>query len=138
MSNKNDSSTEDRDQQILRRLANIEGDIRSIRHTEAFVVRANLSEYMKILERIFKGERRAQIYLAANGSRTVNEISKMLGIVQSGVSREFPKLEVEGLVKVVDKIGSNVYWGKTQLESILSISRYLMKKFNLDRDGKKL
>lgn len=136
MAKKGKSPTEDRDQQILRRLANIEGDIRSIRLTDAFAIRANSDMYIDEIKKIFKGTRRAQVYLATDGERTSSEISELLGIFPPhNVSREFRILRDEGLVRIIQKVGNNTIWGKTHIESILRVSKILMKEHGLDKDG---
>jgi len=63
---------EDRDQQILSRLAHIEQKVDSIDETNAFALRADAIKHKGTVKLIFKhGKRRAQIYLAADGTRGV-------------------------------------------------------------------
>jgi hypothetical protein len=67
---------EDRDQQILSRLAHIQHKVDSIDETNAFALRADATKHMETVKGIFKrGKRRAQVYLAANGTRGVVEKS---------------------------------------------------------------
>ena len=58
--------TEDRDQQILRRLSNIEHKVDSLDQTTAFALRADAKRHFQTAKEIFRGKRRAQVYLAAN------------------------------------------------------------------------
>ncbi len=61
---------EDRDQQILNRLAHIQHKVDSIDETNAFALRAEAKKHMETVQGIFKhGKRRAQVYLAADGIR---------------------------------------------------------------------
>ena len=71
---------EDRYQQILSRLAHIEHKVDSIDETNAFALRADAKRHFRRGEKkIFKNSsRRAQIYLAADGSRGVQEIAQHL------------------------------------------------------------
>jgi hypothetical protein len=70
---------EDRYQLILSRLAHIEHKVDSIDETNAFALRADAKRHFEEVKKIFKSSsRRAQIYLAANGSRGVQEIAEHL------------------------------------------------------------
>ena len=78
MANAREESKE-RDQQILNRLARIEHRVDSIDQTSAFALRADAERHREEVKKIFRhGKRRAQIYLAADGNRGVNEIAAHL------------------------------------------------------------
>ena len=69
-------ATEEPYQQILSRLAHIEHKVDSIDETNAFALRADENRHFETVKKIFrKGRRRAQVYLAANGNRAVEEIA---------------------------------------------------------------
>jgi hypothetical protein len=64
-------------QQILHRLAHIEHKVDSIDEKNAFALRAEAEKHQETVRKIFgKSKRRAQIYLAADGTRGVVEIAQ--------------------------------------------------------------
>src|SRR5215207_10231549 len=131
---KNDQSTDhssiDRDQQILRRLANIENKIDSLEQTNAFTVRADAHIHSKTVKEIFrKGLRRSQVYLAANGQRSVQEIADLLGMKIPNVSRELDILKIEGLLEIIERDGGKILYGKKPIDRTIGISKFLMKEY---------
>ena len=129
-------SDTDRDQQILSRLAKIEHKVDSIDQTSAFALRADEAKHLASVEKIFRtSKRRAQVYLAANGSRSVEEIAKHLGMKPPHVSRDLTTLGSEGLLGLADSVGHRSIWSKKALDHTVRISRYLQKKFDLAADG---
>jgi hypothetical protein len=93
-------------QQILNRLAHIEHKVESIDETNAFALRAEAEKHQKTVGKIFgRSKRRAQIYLAADGTRGVAEIAQHLGIKLPNVSPELRILKEEGLLEIVDASG---------------------------------
>jgi DNA-binding transcriptional ArsR family regulator len=136
MTNKDVSPTEGRDQQILRRLANIEHKIDSLEQTNAFVLRADAERHFDTVKKIFgRSIRCAQVYLAANGQRSVQDIAELLGMKPPNVSRELEKLRKEGLIEVIEQEGGKTYWGKKPIDRTIRISRHLRKEFQLNKDG---
>lgn len=130
------SPTEGRDQQILRRLANIEHRIDSLEQTTAFALRAEADRHYESVKAIFgQSRRRVQVYLAATGQRSVQEIADLLDMQQSAVSRELGNLQREGLLEVLEQEGGRHYWGKKQIDRTIRISRHLMNEYQLDEDG---
>jgi DNA-binding transcriptional ArsR family regulator len=128
---------EDRDQQILSRLAHIQHKVDSIDETNAFALRADEGKHMDTVKRIFKrGMRRAQIYLAADGTRGVVEIAKHLGMKQPNVSPDVKILKGEGVLELVDSSGRRDIWAKKSIDHTLRISQYLCKEYNLEPDGR--
>lgn len=128
----------DRDQQILNRLARIEHKVDSLEQTTAFALRADEERHFESVKKIFKrSERKAQVYLAANGERSVNEIATHLGIPYQNVSRVLAALQSEGLVEVFEADGGATYWGKTPLDKTLRITVFLMSDYSLGPDGLK-
>jgi len=130
------TDTQDRDQQILSRLAKIEHKVDSIDQTSAFALRADEAKHLASVEKIFrKSKRRAQVYLAANGSRSVEEIAEHLGMKSPHVSRDLTALGSEGLLGLAESVGHRNIWSKKALDHTVRISRYLQKKFILASDG---
>ena len=137
MAKKEESLTEDRDQQILRRLANIEHKIDSLEQTTAFALRANAERHFESVRAVFGDSvRRVQVYLAANGQRSVQDIADLLGMRQPNVSRELSRLKQEGLIEVIEKEGGETYWAKKPIDRTVRISQLLMKEHQLDQDGR--
>lgn len=126
----------DRDQHILNRLAAISHRVDSIDQTQAFALRADADRHFEQVRLIFgKSMRRARVYLAANGQRSVGEIAKHLNLAQPNVSLELRALGDEGLLEIIlAERGSN-YWGKKPLDRTLRISKFLCEEFHLDSDG---
>ena len=136
MAGKDKSPTEDRDQQILRRLTNIEHKIDALEQTNAFALRADADRHFESVNNIFGDKhRRVQVYLAANSQRSVQEIANLLIMKQPNVSRELTYLFQEGLLEVVEEEGGKNYWGKKPIDRTIRISYLLMKKYKLDQDG---
>ncbi len=128
---------QDRDQQILSRLARIEHRVDSIDQTGAFALRAEDEKHRESVRRIFKkSKRRAQVYLAADGRRGVQEIAKHLSMKRQNVGRDLKKLHGEGLLEIVDNKGGQDIWAKKALDRTLRITSFLEGEFNLARDGK--
>jgi DNA-binding transcriptional ArsR family regulator len=124
-------------QQILSRLAHIEHKVDSIDETNAFALRAEAEKHAETVKKIFKrGKRRAQIYLAADGSRGVVEIAKHLGMQTPNVSPQLRILKEEGLLEIVDATGRRDIWAKKAIDRTLRISKYLCQEYDLNPDGR--
>ena len=136
MANKHDRS-DDRDQQILSRLAHIEHKVDSIDETNAFALRADADKHQGTVKKIFKRcKRRAQVYLAADGTRGVVEIADHLRMQAPNVSPQLRILKEEGLIELVDASGRRNIWAKKAIDRTLRISRYLCEVYNLKSDGR--
>jgi len=129
------SPTEDRDQQILRRLSNIEHKVSSLEQTTAFAFRADEKRHFETVKKIIRGKRRAQVYLAANARRGVQDIADLIGISQPNVSREIAVLIEEGLLEVIEKEGGKTFYGKKPFDHTLRISKFLIREYDLEKDG---
>ena len=116
-------------------------DIREIKwHQEAIdssmelLIKANrdaiLSEIMKFFGR---SKRRAEVFLAVDGKRTVEDIAELLSMKGPNVSRELTKLKEEGMIEIkrITKEGYYVY-KKRRVDKILGISQKLRRKFNIE------
>jgi DNA-binding transcriptional ArsR family regulator len=123
-------------QQILHRLGHIEHKVDSIDETNAFALRAEAKKHQETVSEIFgKSKRRAQIYLAADGTRGVVEIAQHLGMKQPNVSPDLRILKEEGLLEIVDATGRQDFWAKKTIDRTLRISKYLCEQYNLKPDG---
>lgn len=124
-------------QQILHRLAHIEHKVDSIDETNAFALRAEAEKHQETVRKIFgKSKRRAQIYLAADGTRGVVEIGQHLGVKTPNVSPDLRILKEEGLLEIVDASGRQDFWAKKTIDKTLRISKYLCEQYNLRPDGR--
>ena len=124
-------------QQILHRLAHIEHKVDSIDETNAFALRAEAEKHQETVRKIFgKSIRRAQVYLAADGTRGVVEIAQHLGMKTPNVSPDLRILKEEGLLEIVDASGRQDFWAKKTIDKTLRISKYLCDQYNLMPDGR--
>ncbi len=115
-------------------------DVREIKwHQEAIdssmelLIKANSK---KILEEIFKffgrSKRRAEVFLAVDGQRTVEDITELLGMQKPNVSRHLTSLKEEGLIEIkkIAKGGYYVY-KRRRVDKILGLSRKLRVKLGI-------
>jgi len=127
----------DRDQQILNRLGNIEHKVDSMDQTQAFALRADADKHFGTVETIFRNsKRRAQIYLAANGTRGVQEIAAHLKMQRQNVGPELKRLAGEGMLEITDTSGGRDIWSKKPIDRTLRISQFLQRTYSLSADGK--
>lgn len=127
----------DRDQQVLGRLTRIEHRVDSIDQTQAFALRAQAEQHFGTVKQIFRrGKRRAQIYLAADGNRGVEEIAKHLGMKRQNVGRELKLLGEEGMLEITDTAGGRDMWGKKPVDRTLRITQFLRQEYSLGPDGR--
>jgi predicted transcriptional regulator len=126
----------DRDQQILSRLARIEHKVDSLEQTTAFALRADSDKHFSSVKEIFGGsERKAQVYLAVNGQRGVQEIAQHLRMKRQNVGPVLKSLADEGLLEIIDTQGGKDIWGKKPVDRTLRITKFLQKEFYLNSDG---
>lgn len=126
----------DRDQQILSRLGRIEHKVDSMDQTQAFALRADSDKHFKSVKAIFKNsKRRAQIYLAANGSRGVQEIAAHLKMQRQNVGPDLKFLSDEGMLEIAETFGKKDVWAKKPIDRTLRISQFLRSEFSLGPDG---
>lgn len=129
---------DERDQAILSRLAQIQHRVDSLEQTQAFALRADAGKHFAEVKKIFgRGERKAQVYLAANGRRTVNEIADHLKMKRQNVGRILNSLGEEGLLEILDTPGKGDAWSKKPLDRTLRISKFLRETYGLSDDGLK-
>ena len=136
MTENNSYPKEDRDQQILRRLANIEHRVDSLDQTTAFALRADAERHHESVRAIFgKRKRRVQVYLAANGERSVQKIAELLKMKRPNVSKELTFLQKEGLLEVTENMRGETYWSKKPIDKTIRISELLQKENGFNKDG---
>jgi len=129
--------TLDRDQQILSRLARIEHKVDSLDQTTAFALRAEAQKHFAEVKKIFaRSTRRAQVYLAADGSRGVQEIAAYLGMNRQNVTPELRRLREEGLLEIADSQGGKDIWAKKPVDRTLRIAKFLQQEFSLESGGR--
>jgi DNA-binding MarR family transcriptional regulator len=134
---KTTATTVDRDQQILNRLGNIEHKVDSMEQTQAFALRAESEKLFGVVKGIFKnGKRRAQIYLAANGSRGVQEIAEHLKMQRQNVGPDLKRLAGEGMLEIADSSDGRDIWAKRPFDRSLRITAFLQKAYSLSADGR--
>jgi hypothetical protein len=132
-------SSQDRDQQILSRLARIEHKVDSLDQTTAFALRAESEKHFGEAKKIFgRSIRRAQVYLAANGQRSVEQIATFLRMQRQNVGPNLKLLNDEGLLEIIDTTGGRDIWSKKSVDRTLRISHYLCKEFPLSSDGRRV
>jgi hypothetical protein len=123
-------------QQILSRLNDIDHKVESLRHTQGFALRVDKERVFAEVKDVFKkSSRKAQVYLAANGNRSVNEIAAHLVMKRQNVGRELKALYDENLLDSFP-VGNVDIWRKTPLDKVVGITRFLMAEYALDADGK--
>lgn len=133
---KDQDSTLDRDQQFLSRLAQIQHKVDSIEQTTAFALRADADKHFASAMEIFgKSKRRAQIYLAANGVRSVQEIAAHLKMQRQNVGPVLKILAEEGLLELIDSRSGSDIWARKSIDRTVRISKLLQAEFNLLADG---
>lgn len=115
-------------------------DIREIKwHQEAIdssmelLIKANKDAILAEIMNFFgRSERRAQVFLAVDGRRTVEGITQLLDMRGPNVSRELTKLKEEGLIEIKRITKEGFIYKKRRVDRILGISRMLKKKFGIE------
>jgi hypothetical protein len=128
----------DRDQQILDRLSKIEHKVDSIEQTNAFALRAEADKHFAEVKKIFgRSLRRAQVYLAADGVRSVQDIAEHLKMKRQNVGPDLKHLGDEGILELIDSHGNRDIWAKKPVDRTLRISSFLSREFGLQSNGLK-
>jgi hypothetical protein len=126
----------DATQQILSRLGEIEHKVDSLGQTHAFALRVDKERVFGEVKEIFRDSlRKAQVYLAANGARSVNAIADHLGMKRQNVGAILKTLAEENLLESLAVGGSDV-WHKLPVDKTVGISKFLVKEYRLTPDGK--
>ena len=126
----------DRDQQILSRLARIEHKVDSLEQTTAFALRAEADKHFNSVKEIFgKSTRKAQVYLAVDGQKGVQELAQHLKMKRQNVGPVLKSLAAEGLLEIIDNQGGRDIWGKKPVDRTLRITKFLQQEFSLSPNG---
>lgn len=122
-------------QTILRRISSIENKIDSLDQTTNFALRSEEEKHQETIDKIFgKSKIRAQIYICVDGINKLKDIGEHLHIKSPNIYPEITILKEEGLI-FPSSSDSGVIYSKTALENSFRISKYLMEKFHLDKNG---
>ena len=125
------------DPKILERLIRIDNRTDSMQHSLAWLVRANEPELKQALVQAFgKSVVRAQVYVALDSKKNINELADALGLVRPNVSRELAWLKKKGLIDPVDADGVGTVYKRSQLDSIIHLAEELARRFQLDKEGR--
>ena len=99
------------------------------------LVRANREKIIKDLMEFFgRSKNRVSVFLSIDGEKTVNQITKDLGMKKPNVSARITELQNEGLVKIKKITRQGYVYEKTEKVTILNLEKVLKKKFGF-REG---
>jgi hypothetical protein len=119
----------------VNRLAEIDHKVDSMGQTHAFALRADSERMKDVVSNIFKSaKRKAQVYLAADGRRSVNEIAAHVGIPRQNVGRILSALRDADMLGWYSESGRDI-WHKLPIDKTIGITRILTDQYGLDRDG---
>lgn len=122
--------------QMLERLIRIDNRTDSMQHNLAWLVRANEPQLKEtLLDAFGTSIRRVQVYLALDGSRSVNDVAAVLKMQRQNVSIELTWLKKRGLIDATEADGRGTIYQKTIFDSIIRLSEALQQKFSLDKNG---
>ncbi len=125
------------EEELFRRLENLESRVGAIEEHTVHNARLKPEDQQAFVHRVFgQSSRRAQVFLAANRKRSVNQIAAHLGMQQQNVSIELGRLQGEGLL-TVETAGSTSHWMATKVAATIGVVDILTKKFKLTKDGLK-
>lgn len=117
------------------RLGLIDHKVDSMGQTQAFALRMNRDEMEAVVKNIFKNaKRKAQVYLAANNRRSVNDIADHLGMQRQNVGTILAALREEDILGVYPEGGRDI-WYKLPVDKTIGITKLLMEQYDVDRDG---
>jgi len=106
--------------------------VEGIEKSVDLLVRANRDQIIKDLMEFFGRSRdRVNVFLNIDGEKTVNQITKDLGMKKPNVSKRITELENEGLVKIKKITKQGYIYEKTEKVRILNLERILRKKFGI-------
>lgn len=115
-------------------------DIREIRwHQEAIdssmelLIKANRDSILSEIMAFFgESRRRAEVFLAVDGKRTVEDITQTLAMKKPNVSTQLTKLKEEGLIEIKRITSKGHVYKKRRVDKILGISKKLKNKFEIE------
>jgi len=96
------------------------------------LIRANKAAILSEALAFFgTSKRRAEVYLAADGNKTVSAIAESLRMKGPNVTRDLSLLKDFGLIEVNRMEGSSIVYKKRRIDRIIGLSSELRKKFEL-------
>lgn len=111
--------------------------VEGIEKSVDLLVRANRGQIIKDLMEFFGRSRdRVNVFLSIDGEKTVNQITRDLGMKKPNVSKRITELQDEGLVKIkkITKLG--YIYEKTEKVRIINLEKILKKKFSVGEETK--
>ena len=116
--------------ELHKEIVQIKRDIRDIKATQELDILLNKEKYMEYVnEAIGNSKERALVFLAVDGVRLLQEISKEVGMRPQNVSRAKKVLENKGLIH---KLPARGIYGKPRWVKILHIENFIRRKFGID------
>ncbi len=114
-------------------------DIREIKWHQAAIdssmellIKANRESILPEIMMFFgKSKRRVEVFLAVDGTRTVDDIARLLKMKGPNVSRELTNLKQEGLIEIKRIKREGYVYKKRRVDRILGISQRLKREFGI-------
>jgi len=101
------------------------------------LVRANREQIIKDLMEFFgRSKDRVNVFLSIDGEKTVNQITKDLGMKKPNVSKRITELQDEGLVKIKKITKQGYIYEKTEKVRIINLEKILRKRFGVEEGAK--
>lgn len=117
--------------EVAEDVQDIKNKVDSIESFQAFQLRAQKSEILKeIIDFFGNSSKKAEIYLAVDGEKSVSEIAESLDSDTGNVSRHLSSLE--GLIEVKEVFDGNKIYKKKKQARVLDLSGKLRSEFELD------
>jgi len=115
----------------------IKWKVEGIEKSIDLLVRANRSQIIKDMMEFFGRSRdRVNVFLNIDGEKTVDQITKDLGIKKPNVSKRITELQNEGLVNIKKITKKGHIYEKTEKVRILNLDKILRKKFGVGEGTK--
>lgn len=111
----------------------IKWKVNGIEKSIDLLVRANRKQIIDdLLEFYGRSKDRVKIFLKIDGEKTVDQITKELGMKKPNVSTRITELQDEGLVKIKKITRQGYVYEKTEKVRILNLEKILRKKFSIE------
>jgi DNA-binding transcriptional ArsR family regulator len=104
--------------------------IEAIDASLATMLRSNRQDFLESIAMVFgRSKRRAQVFQAIDGRKSIIEISEYLGMSSSAVSREATILKNTGLIQVKEIQGRQIIYKQSPINRILDVDGMLRRRF---------